>query len=307
MAQRTAAAEVASLFIWWHSKAVCMDGTHLANLPKKQPCKLFRVRLRHPMTQPKKAMAQIPDPLQELSDWLAHQQSLMRAMTASVSDASAAAWPLPSLEPRLQETLVAMFQKFGIAMPEASQGMPSLADAMLGRLTRAPTFAHLWDLDRKLVGLMGAWTKLHAANEAYRMLVTRAWVGAQQGAIRRASQKTSPDPSGTVKLDGDAALDDWLLEVNDALLGLMRTDEYVKAQQQLLNAGMEMREQLRKMGDEVAEWLQLPGREEVDDLARSVADMRRQLRRITKAQADAADANQAMSAKPLARRRSNTR
>lgn len=259
------------------------------------------------MTQPKKPMAQPPDPLQELNDWLAHQQSLMRTMTAPMSDDTAAAWPLPSLEPNLQAKLVEMFKKFGVAMPEASQGMPSLADAMLGRLTQAPTFAHLWDFDQKLVGLMGAWTKLHAANGAYRALVARAWADAQHGAIRRASQKTSTGPSGTVKLDGNATLDDWLLEVNDALLRLMRTDEYVKAQQQLLNAGMEMREQLRKIGDEVAQWFQLPCREEVDDLARSVADMRRQLRRITKAQSDTADANQAVSAKPLARRRSNTR
>lgn len=275
-------------------------------------------------------MVQAPNPMPGLNDWLAYQQSIMEKMTAVMTEAGAKTlpdsglqgqaqawraiatgagpqgdvWPvMPNLmDPALQDKLKQMFAKFGVPLPEGTATMPSVADAMLGRLTQVPTFAHLWDLDQKVVRLTSSWTRLHAANQAYRTLVTKAWASTQQSALRKAGQNAAA-AKGPASFDWREGLDDWLSELNAALLNLMRTVEYLNAQKQLLNAGLDVREQLRKLGDEVAEWFQLPGRDEVDDLAKSVADLRRQVRRMTRGhQRGVATAAKAAPAKQAARR-----
>lgn len=192
----------------------------------------------------------------------------------------------PALQDKVRDQLKSMLGKFGVGlpdMPDMSKGlsMPSVADAMLERMTKAPAFAHLWDMDQKLVGLMASWTKLHTANLAYRTLVAQAWTQMQQAALQKATQDalSAKAPAAPIAApDWAGGMDAWLADLNAALVELMRKPEYGKAQKQLVEAGTEVREQLSKLGDEVAPWFQLPGRDEVDDLAKSVADMRKQLR-----------------------------
>jgi len=195
---------------------------------------------------------------------------------------AAPAWPaMPNLmDPAMQDKVKAMFSQFGVALPDMS-ALPSVPDAMLERLTKAPAFAHLFDLDQKLVGLMAAWTQLHTANLAYRTLVAKAWTEAQQAAFQKAGQAamTAQSPAA---LDWSEGVDRWLADLNDALVALMRSADYTQAQKQLHDAGGEVRAQLDKLGDEMAEWFQAPGRNEVDELAKSVAAMRKQLRQLTR-------------------------
>lgn len=220
-----------------------------------------------------------------------------------------AAWPtLPGLiDPDLQSRLAATFAKLGIVIPEGNAPLPSVADALLGRLTQTPSFAHLWDLDQKFAGVAGAWTRLHLSNLAYRALVARAWPTAQQRLLERSAKaQAAPPRKGSPDVDWRAKLDDGMAELNSVLLELMRGDEYLEAQRQLLNAGMDLRDQLRHVGEDMAELFQLPGRDEVDDLTRSLADMRRELRRMSRAH-DAASTPApapAAPAKPSRRTRS---
>jgi hypothetical protein len=226
---------------------------------------------------------------------------------------SAPAWPaampaMPNLmDPALQDKLKAMLGKFGVGLPGgAAGGMPSVADAMLERLTKAPAFAHLWDLDKKLVGLMASWTRLHTANLAYRTLVAKAWTGLQQAAVQKAAQNalTAKAPP---TLDWSEGADAWLAELNTALTDLMRSPDYASSQKELLAAGTEVRDQLKKLGDEMAPWFQLPSGDEVGDMAKSVAEMRKQLRRLAPGGAGTAggaagSATAKAAAKPAARR-----
>ena len=206
------------------------------------------------------------------------------------------AWPTampnpldPALQDKVRDQLKAMLGKFGVGMPAmgAGGGMPSVADAMLERLTKAPAFAHLYDMDRKLVGLMASWTKLHTANLAYRTLVAKAWTEMQQAAMQKTAQDAMAGKAPAAQNWADG-MDTWLADLNTGLVELMRKPDYAKAQKQLVDAGTEMRQQLGKLGDEMTPWFQAPGRDEVDELAKSVADMRKQLRRLTPGAAEPA-------------------
>ena len=218
-------------------------------------------------------------------------------------------WPaMPTLmDPAMMDKVKAMFSQFGVGLPDFGKAgaggafpgtFPSVADAMLERLTKAPAFAHLRDLDKKLVGLMAAWTKLHTANLAYRTLVAKAWTGVQQAAFQKAGQNAM-NLKAPAALDWSESADTWLADLNTALTDLMRTPDYGKSQKQLVDAGNEVRDQLRKLGNEMTDWFELPARDEVDDLAKSVTDMRKQLRLMAKGGAAAAEP---APAKPAARR-----
>jgi hypothetical protein len=243
---------------------------------------------------------------QRANDAIAQMSKAWTDATAGMAPGAAGAsaapgWPTtlpnlpnlldPALQDKVKAQLETMFAKVGVAWPgmAAGSGLPSVADAMLERLTKAPAFAHLFDLDKNLVGLVASWTKLHTANLAYRTLVAKAWTEMQQAALQKAGQNALA-ASAQPALDWSQGIDTWLADLNGALTGLMRTAEYAAAHKQLVAAGTEVREQLRKLGNDMAGWFQPTGRDEVDDLAAAVADMRKQLRRRAPAGAAAAGA-----------------
>jgi polyhydroxyalkanoate synthase subunit PhaE len=104
--------------------------------------------------------------------------------------------------------------------------------------------------------------------------VARGWAVAQQNLMKKAATAGAKPTT-----DWRAGTDAWLAELNAVLLELMRSDEYLALQKRLLDAGLQVREQLGKLGEDLAEWLQLPSRIEGDDLARAVTELRRELRR----------------------------
>lgn len=223
-------------------------------------------------------MADVTHPPQGAFDWLGQQQALFAAMSQSFRQFADAMPSLPGApDAAWQDKLRSSFDKFGVAVADGSGALPSLADGLMGpmmsRLKQAPTFAHLWDMDQKLAGLSAAWAALHEANAAYHALVARGWATAQRNVLAKAPPK---DGKPAAWRDGTDA---WLTELNAALLELMRGDEYLALQKRLLDAGLQVREQLRKLGEDLAEWFQLPSRGEVDDLARAVTELRRELRR----------------------------
>ena len=223
-------------------------------------------------------MAEAANPMQGYTDWLAQQRALFESTTQSLAHASST-WPaLPAgFDPAWQDKLKDGFAKLGLAVPDASAALPSLADSlmapMMSRLGQAPTFAHLWDMDQKLAGVSAAWAALHGANTAYHALIARGWAQAQSNLLAKV-------PLANAKpVDPRASTDAWLAELNAVLLELMRSDDYLAVQRCLLDAGLQVREQLLKLGEDLAEWFQLPSRNEVDDLARAVTELRRDLRR----------------------------
>jgi hypothetical protein len=160
--------------------------------------------------------------------------------------------------------------------PQAWSALPSMAEALLGRVDSAPTLAPLWDFDRKSAAASAAWWRLQEAQIKYRALLDSAWPSVQKAAAQRqadaAKQKKATSARETFEF--------WLDALNQVLLELMRTPDYLKAQRETLDAGLAFRETMATIAAEVCEWLQLPAREDVDDLARSLTDLRREVRAL---------------------------
>jgi hypothetical protein len=149
-----------------------------------------------------------------------------------------------------------------------------MAEALLGRVDSAPALAPLWDFDRKSAAAAAAWWRLQEAQAKYRALLDSVWPAVQKAMLERHTQTLKRGKAATVR----GGVDGWLDALNEALLELMRTPAYLQAQRDTLDAGLTYREALVAIADDVGEWLQLPTRSEVDDLARAVVELRREVR-----------------------------
>lgn len=102
------------------------------------------------------------------------------------------------------------------------------------------------------------------------------------GAWTRAFEKYSAEFSLEDLQSGDVkeALDAWLKAANAELLDTQSTPEFMDAQKRLLRAGIEIKARQREMAEAWSEAYQMPTRTEVDDMAKIIHELRREVRKL---------------------------
>ena len=163
-------------------------------------------------------------------------------------------------------------------------------DMLSRRMAEAPALATLWDADRKLLASTLAFGRCQQAQAD----VARALDGATRDAQAAFAERLKERGAAASQNTGAAppvmndAFDQWLAVLNTAMLGTMREEPYLAAQRRMVETGLEFRESLAALADEACEWLQLPSRTDFDDLARTVTELRRELRALKRSAASAA-------------------
>jgi polyhydroxyalkanoate synthase subunit PhaE len=144
------------------------------------------------------------------------------------------------------------------------------------RLVEGPEFADIGTIERQLLKATGEWLALREASAAYRGVTAGAWTRAFQ----TFSKETAKDPK-LLEQGFRTVLDRWLGIANDELIRTQRTDEFLKAQRELLAAGVAYRLKERELVEVWCETHSIPTRTEVDDLHRTVHELRGQVRALT--------------------------
>lgn len=159
-----------------------------------------------------------------------------------------------------------------------------LFETLSRRVSEAPALATLWDSDRKLLASTLAWGRWQAAQAEVARVMEAATRSAQTAFAARLKERTdSADAAPSASIDD--GLDLWLAVLNEEMLGVMRDAPYLAAQRRAVEAGLEFRESLALLADEASEWFALPSRKDFDDLARSVTELKRELRALKRATA----------------------
>ena len=143
------------------------------------------------------------------------------------------------------------------------------------RLVEGPEFADIGTIERQLLKATGEWLALREASAAYRAVTAGAW----SRAFQTFSKETAKDPR-LLQQGFRAVLDRWLGIANDELIRTQRTDAFLKAQRELLAAGVAYRLKERELVEVWCETHSMPTRTEVDDLHRTVHELRRQVRAL---------------------------
>lgn len=170
------------------------------------------------------------------------------------------------------------------------------------RLVEGPEFADIGTLERQVLKATREWMALREASAAYRAVTAAAW----SRAFQTFSKETARNPA-LMRQGFRPVLDRWLAVANDELIRTQRTDEFLKAQRELLAAGVNYRLKERELVEAWCETHSIPTRTEVDDLHRTVHELRRQVRelnaRLAQARAPETRAKRPTTAATRSRRR----
>jgi len=171
----------------------------------------------------------------------------------------------------------------GSPTPEAIKSMFSptswgkqglgIFESTLQHVIEGPKYATLWDLERKLARLQRLLIQRDQDVLTYQGIVQRAWNTALARFAESFRSATEPPPE-----TWRAATDRWLAIANDVLVETYRTDEFVEAQRRMLRASSDYRIQEREIAEAWCEALHIPTRGEMDEVQRSVIELRRQVR-----------------------------
>ena len=224
-----------------------------------------------------------------MSEWMKRQQE--------VFDTVSAKFPKPESgndAPELWRSYMEFWNTLSKVMPTQAGAQESVMqtlvgpamgtlgasplDDMVGRITEGPGFATLWDWDRKALKVYSAGLALRQAASAYQAILDLAWQKAYKDFL--AEFKKPVENEKQVVKTWRAGIELWFSIANQSLLETQRSEEFLAAQRTLLRTAMDYRLTLRQMAEEFCDLYQVPGRSEVDDLARTVHGLRRELREL---------------------------
>jgi hypothetical protein len=125
------------------------------------------------------------------------------------------------------------------------------------------------------------WLARHRDIAAYRAVVQKAWRAAFDQFARELAGADG-DPIRTWR----ELADRWIRGANDALLQMQRTPEFLDAQRAMTRSAMDYRLQERAVAEALCDALHVPTRTEIDELQRTVCELRRELRALQRRVSD---------------------
>ena len=169
-------------------------------------------------------------------------------------------------------------------------------DAGLRQVLEGPKYAMLFDLDRKLLALRQLAAQRDRDVAAFHAILLKAWNAAfERFSSSVASTKVQATPTWRYMADR------WLAVVNDALIEAQRSEAFVEAQRKMLRSASDHRLQERKIAEAWCEAFHVPTRTEMDEMQRTVVELRRQLRALERVGGPRAAASHATASQPRKR------
>ena len=203
-------------------------------------------------------------------DWTRRMSEISRRSVESWTALAKQGWPMLAGSDADRSSLQQLFDPAVWSRTGAGR-----FDLALERLTEGPTYATLWDLDRKLLNAQKLWLKRSEDIAAYQAIVQAAW--------RRAIQRfidALNDPKAPPLKSGREFLDLWIATANACLLEMHRSDEFLEAQRTMTRSATEYRLQEREIAEAFCAMHHIPTRTEMDEVQHAVYELRRELRAL---------------------------
>jgi hypothetical protein len=175
--------------------------------------------------------------------------------------------------------------------PRSWMGGAGEIDDVLGRMAEGPRFADLWEVERHYARVLRAWIDVRHRGFEHSAVVLDAWLQAGRRFMEAMAARSGPP-------DAKAALALWTETANGELLQTQRSEPFLRSQAAMIRASTELRMAQQELVEHFGQQYGFPTRAELDDVHRTVTELRRELRAMQRAAA--------APAKEPARRR-NTR
>ncbi len=165
-------------------------------------------------------------------------------------------------------------------------------DMGLEKLTEGPTYATLYDLDRKVLTAQKLWLDRTRDIEQYYEVVQGAWNRAYERFVKALGDREGPPITS-----GRQLLDLWLATANTALVEMHRSKAFLDSQRRMTRSATDYRLAEQEIAESFCEIHHIPTRTEMDEVQRSVTELKRELRAL-KRDADAPAARRAPEGEP---------
>jgi hypothetical protein len=168
-----------------------------------------------------------------------------------------------------------------IVDPRSWIGGTGEMDDVLGRMAEGPRFADLWEAERRYAGVLQAWMKLRRHSLEHNAVVLEAWLHAGRRFTELLAGRTGTDAK---PLDAKAALALWTETANQQLLETQRSEPFLQSQAAMIRATTQLRMAQQDMVEHFGKQYGFPTRTELDDVHRTVTELRREIRAMRREQ-----------------------
>jgi len=150
-----------------------------------------------------------------------------------------------------------------------------LIDQSIQHLAEGPKLADWGQIEGKFLQLMKAWAEVRAVSLKHSTHVLDAWTKAAGEFAAKLNEATG---KGAPVASRGELVAMWVDTANSHLLEMQHSAPYLETQRELLRASTELRLVQQDVGDFYSEMFGIPTRGEIDDLTRTVAELRRAFR-----------------------------
>jgi hypothetical protein len=215
-------------------------------------------------------MASGDTPAGSFEDWTRQMSEISRRSVESWTALAKQGWPMLSGSEADRSSLQQLFDPAVWSRTGAGR-----FDLALERLTEGPTYATLWDLDRKLLNAQKLWLKRSEDIAAYQAIVQAEWRRAVQRFVEALN-----DPKAPPLKSGREFLNLWIATANACLLEMHRSEAFLEAQRKMTRSATDYRLQEREIAETFCAMHHIPTRTEMDEVQRAVYELRRESRAL---------------------------
>jgi polyhydroxyalkanoate synthase subunit PhaE len=211
--------------------------------------------------------------------------SLATEVSANLSKAMQGSAPT---DPLVAEMLGKIFD------PKAWFSGTNDLDEALQKMAEGPRLSDLWNVERKFLSVFNAWVALRRRTLENNTVTLDAWTRAAGAFAKELNGRAEK----AEKLDSwREMLALWVETANTTLLETQRSEAFLKMQRETLKASTDLRLAQRELAEYYSEMFGYPTRAELDDVHKTVTELRRELRALKRERPASAPA------RPVARKR----
>ena len=174
---------------------------------------------------------------------------------------------------------MAPFMLARLAEKPAGLGDGNELSAAIERMAQGPRLADVWDIDRKMALAFGAWIEMRQRLASYNAVATAPRTEASK---RFFETMSATGTGGVPHPDWREAFAKWSEISNEELIRNQRTDGFLQAQKELLQAGLQLRSRQDDIAEAASAMFGLPTRKDFDDVTQQLTELRREVRMLTR-------------------------
>jgi poly[(R)-3-hydroxyalkanoate] polymerase subunit PhaE len=147
------------------------------------------------------------------------------------------------------------------------------------KMAQGPRLADVWDIDRKMALVFGAWMEMRQKLANYNAVAAVPWTEASKRFLEAMSAATAGGSNSPP--NWREAFAKWSEISNEELIRNQRGDDFLRAQKELLQSGLKLRSRQDDIAEAASAMFGIPGRKDFDEVTRQLTELRREVRALS--------------------------